>query len=95
MVNTIQPKCTYKDCHFYGRCLEDNILMRICAEDGMHNEDYYWLTGEVETLEQFRQDLTDDGLWEKPLWTMGDEPQGKLRKFGEGSTAGHLDEVNL
>jgi len=31
-----------------------------------HNEDYYWLTGEVEDEVEFLQDLADDGLFLKP-----------------------------
>lgn len=65
-----------------------------------HEEDYYWASKEVLTEEQVLQDATDDGLLmvpekKKPLWTLGDEPQGRVRKFGHGSAAGHLDETNI
>lgn len=67
-----------------------------------HKEDYYWLTGEVLTEEQFLQDCNDDGLFmvpekRKPLWTLGDTPErvGKPRPFGFNSNARGPDEVNL
>jgi len=67
-----------------------------------HNEDYYWLTGEVMNEVEFLQDITDDGLFqkptkEKPLWSYGDEPEreGKPKPFGFNSNARGPDEVNL
>ena len=67
-----------------------------------HNEDYYWLTGEVMNEVEFLQDITDDGLFQKPTSYLpknylGDTPErlGKPKPFGYGTTAEGPSMVNL
>ena len=60
-----------------------------------HNEDYYWLTGEVEDEAEFLQDLADDGLFEVPKKkevSQMESALAKLRKEREWRCDGEENE---